>query len=336
MMKYYSLYLFLLIVFLQCFSVYVVSGQSTKYVILISLDGSRPEFYMDSKWPTPNLQKMKKEGIYASVGIETIFPSLTWPAHTSMITGANPDKHGIYYNKPPNGLLGQGYWYHSYIHTPTIFEAVRSAGLTSSAIWWPVMIGGPVDYNFPVRRPEMNEKVDQLTLRLPYVRPDDLLKDFEKAIGRSISIDDLSFENNAQGKFVTNLANFIIQEHKPNLLALHIGELDHAQHSHGTDSPELRSALKFVDSLVGSVLTTLNDVGIMDSTTVIITGDHGHTNTLATFSPNVYLKKYGFISELCWKAKFIPSGGSAFLELNEGVENSVIDSIVYVLKSTPE
>lgn len=33
--------------------------RSVKHVVLISLDGSRPEFYMDTSWHAPHLQKLK-------------------------------------------------------------------------------------------------------------------------------------------------------------------------------------------------------------------------------------------------------------------------------------
>jgi predicted AlkP superfamily pyrophosphatase or phosphodiesterase len=37
----------------------------SKHVVLISIDGFRPEFYLDEKWPAPNLKSMAKEGTYA-------------------------------------------------------------------------------------------------------------------------------------------------------------------------------------------------------------------------------------------------------------------------------
>src|SRR5699024_10618709 len=59
-----------------------------RHVVLISLDGSRPEFYMDpSDWDAPNLQRLKSKGVYAAKGIESVWPSVTYPSHTSIITG---------------------------------------------------------------------------------------------------------------------------------------------------------------------------------------------------------------------------------------------------------
>lgn len=312
-------------------------SQNIKHVVLISLDGSRPEFYTDTTWQANNLQKLKSEGVYADRGVQSVFPSLTWPAHTSIITGANPDKHGIFYNKPFDGGPGQGYWYNSYIQTNTIFDAIKESGMTSGAVWWPVLVGGPVDYNFPVRRPEEGEtRFDKLTIRYPYIKPHNLLSDIESQIGRKFTTKDLEFKNGAQSKLVANISNHIIKTYKPNFLAIHFGDIDHAQHVHGTESNQLREAVKFNDSLVGSILEAVDEAGLTDSTAIIITGDHGHTNTKSIFAPNTYLVKHGIIKDYGWKAKFHSAGGSAFLHMKKNNDKSTLDSVINILKDSDE
>src|SRR5690625_913459 len=85
------------------------TGQNdeVKHVILISLDGSRPEFYMDSSWDAPHLRKFRDQWVYTKKGVKSVFPSFTYPSHTSMVTGAYPIQHGIYNNKPYDGVPGQ-------------------------------------------------------------------------------------------------------------------------------------------------------------------------------------------------------------------------------------
>lgn len=312
-------------------------AQKVKHVVLISLDGSRPEFHNDTTWQAYNLQKLKSEGAYAENGVQSIFPSLTWPAHASIITGANPDKHGIFYNRPFDGSPGQGYWYNSYLQTETIFDAIKEAGMTSGAVWWPSMVGGPVNYNFPVKRPEAREtRFDQLEIRYPYIEPKSLLTDIELEIGRKFTVKDLEFENGAQAHLVTDISNHIIKKYKPNFLAIHLGDMDHAQHVHGTESKELREAVKFMDSLVGSILNTIEEAGIKDSTAIIITGDHGHTNTKSIFAPNTYLVEHGIINEYGWKAIFHSAGGAAFLHMKKENDTATLDAVTTILKESDE
>ena len=79
-------------------SMRTVNAQEVEHVILISIDGFRPDFYTDAKWPTPNIKMLAKEGVFADE-VRTIFPSVTYPSHTTLVTGVFPEKHGIYYNR---------------------------------------------------------------------------------------------------------------------------------------------------------------------------------------------------------------------------------------------
>ncbi|RZK40003.1 MAG: alkaline phosphatase family protein, partial [Hymenobacter sp.] len=74
-------------------------AQPAKHVVLISIDGFRPDFYREAKWPTPNLQRMAAQGTSAD-GVRGVFPSVTYPSHTTLVTGVAPAQHGIYYNSP--------------------------------------------------------------------------------------------------------------------------------------------------------------------------------------------------------------------------------------------
>ena len=71
------------------------------HVVVISIDGLVPEYYLEPArlgLKLPNLVKMKLGGAYAQ-GVEGVFPSVTYPAHTSMITGVRPAVHGIIQNR---------------------------------------------------------------------------------------------------------------------------------------------------------------------------------------------------------------------------------------------
>src|ERR1700712_333889 len=87
------------------------SGQKDRHVVLITVDGFRPDFYLDPSWNTPNLQQLKKDGVFAD-GVNSVFPSMTYPSHTTIVTGVHPAQHGIYFNNmfEPNGPTGKMYW----------------------------------------------------------------------------------------------------------------------------------------------------------------------------------------------------------------------------------
>src|SRR5688500_13433537 len=88
----------------------VVAQQKAKYVILVSIDGFRSDFYKDASWATPHLQQMSKSGVYAQ-GMNGVFPTVTYPSHTTLVTGVTPSKHGILYNTIPEPGGEGGQWY---------------------------------------------------------------------------------------------------------------------------------------------------------------------------------------------------------------------------------
>ena len=43
---------------------------------------------------------MAREGAHAN-GVRGVFPSVTYPSHTTLVTGARPANHGILFNRDP-------------------------------------------------------------------------------------------------------------------------------------------------------------------------------------------------------------------------------------------
>lgn len=120
------------------------------HVILISIDGLRPDFYLDRHWPAPVLQRMAQQGAHART-VRGVFPSVTYPSHTTIVTGALPARHGIFYNTPfeADSQTGRWYWDYDAIRARTLWLAARDAGMTTASIFWPVTVGAPIDHNVP-------------------------------------------------------------------------------------------------------------------------------------------------------------------------------------------
>ncbi len=86
--------------------------------LILSIDGLRPEAIELA--PMPNLQALMQTGAY-SLTAQTIFPSSTLPAHSSMLTGLCPSKHGVDWNSylPERG----------YANGVDIFDLAQAAGM---------------------------------------------------------------------------------------------------------------------------------------------------------------------------------------------------------------
>ena len=97
----------------------------TDHVIVISVDGLRPDAI--ERFGAPTLRRLMREGS-ASLSASTILPSKTLPAHTSMLTGTEPEAHGVLWNT-------EQVEEHGLVATPTIFAAAHDAGLTTAAFF---------------------------------------------------------------------------------------------------------------------------------------------------------------------------------------------------------
>jgi predicted AlkP superfamily pyrophosphatase or phosphodiesterase len=96
-----------------------------KHAIIISVDGLRPDLMLRGN--APNMRAMLERGSY-SLWARTTPASITLPSHVSMVTGVNPEAHGILWNgelplKEP-----------IYPNYPTIFELAKRVGLTTAVI----------------------------------------------------------------------------------------------------------------------------------------------------------------------------------------------------------
>lgn len=318
----------------------MAQNKKAKYVILVSIDGFRPDFYKDPAWSTPHLQQLAKQGVFAQ-GVNGVFPTVTYPSHTTLITGVTPSQHGILYNTQfvPGGEGGQWYTESKQIQAQTLWDAVKKAGLKSAAVSWPVSVGAPVDYNIPEIWSKENPS-DRRGATARYATPKGL---FEEAVANAtgqMQINDYNLSSPSMDQNLARIAGYIIRTYKPNLLTIHLPCTDGAQHAEGRESDLLRRIIAGADNAIGILQDALQKAGIKDSTVMIISGDHGFVNTHSGLSPNVWLAKKGLTGKPGakddWKAWFVPTGGAAFLRLKNNKDVATLQQVRQMLEELPE
>lgn len=313
-------------------------AQSSKHVILVSIDGFRPDFYLDKSWPAPNLQALMKSGSYAK-GVRCIFPSVTYPSHTTLITGALPARHGIMYNTPRNEE-GVYEWVtaSSKIKSETLWQAVRNGGLKSASISWPVSVGADIDYNIPEiwNKENMRDRKSAISM---YATPKGLFEEVEEnAIGKA-EINDLNLEYLTMDENNSRIAAYLIKKYQPNFLSIHIVGVDGAQHKEGRQGEGVSRAVASADHAVSNILDAIQKAGIQDNTTIIITGDHGFVDIEKVLAPNVWLKEIGIDSKVGVEepiAKFQAAGGAAFFHLKNLKDQKLLAKVRKKLAELPD
>jgi predicted AlkP superfamily pyrophosphatase or phosphodiesterase len=94
----------------------------------------------------------------------------------------------------------------------------------------------------------------------------------------------------------SRLATFILKKHKPNLLLVHLCDLDDQEHKFGPDSPQAAATLEKIDGHIGELLAADQAAGLADSTDVFIVSDHGFLPVEALIKPNVLFAKAGLLT----------------------------------------
>ena len=313
------------------------AGQVAKHVIIISLDGFRPDFYMDESWGMTNLRQMKENGVYAE-GVNSIFPTVTFPNHTTIITGVQSAQHGIYFNKPePEGGSHEWYWFYKDIKKPTLWDAAEKAGLITVSINWPVSVGAPVDYNIPIVK---EAGISRLEAIGKHSTPPGLLEEVQEYATGKMEPVDFAMEKDylVLDENLARITAYLIRKHKPNLTTVRLSCLDHSQHSQGRDGNDVRRAVSGVDRAIRTIMESVDRAGIGEETAIIVTGDHGFVDRHSTLSPNVWLAEAGLIRNLKsgdWKARFYPNGGSAFLLLKDVNDTKTLKRVREILENVP-
>jgi len=331
--------------FIAALSIAACTLQATaqeQHVILISIDGFRPEFYKDPTWNMTHLRQAMKNGAYAD-GVDGVFPSVTYPSHTTMITGVKPLKHGVYYNTPiePDSTTGKWFWQYNTIKVPTIFSAAKAKGLNTASIFWPVSVGSDATYNIPEYwyLPKEKGGPRNMTAALSEnAKPAGLYEEVKNnAAGQ---LEEIDFDGDYLG-IDDNLARmscYVIRKYKPSFLSLHLVTVDHFAHEQGRDGDKVRAAVAGVDHALKTIMEAVDKAGLKESTTFIITGDHGFVDIHTALSPNVLLAQAGLYDPKSGKnpkAYFHTAGGSAFLHLADKNDTKTLNKVVELLNQLP-
>ncbi len=274
----------------------------------------------------PGLLEMVHSGC-PSPGVVGVFPTVTYPTHTSMMTGDYPAVHGIVNNTPLdpfNRENGGWYYYAEQIRVPTLWQTAKAAGLKTGSVWWPVTVGANIDWSIPEYRSIRTDDDVALSRALS---TSGLFAAVEEAAGRvtAATYDDA---------FRARAASYILTKHRPNLMLLHLIDLDHAQHLFGIQSAEATHAIEEIDGLVQSLIRDVKNAGFGDDTAWLIVSDHGFQDVQHAFQPRVMLRnlgdlKYDENGKLAdWTVYPHGAGGSVFFVAKDPANKTAQERVI--------
>lgn len=233
-------------------------------LLVISVDGLDHRYLRDCDslgLRIPVLRSLMKQGELTE-GIVGVVPTVTWPSHTTMITGVTPAQHGILGNRRPPSEGGDYYWDSSLLKAKTLWHSMHNAGRKTAAITWPVTVGAAIDYNLPEKFGARNGGGMDLRSIAQSATPG-LVEDIT---GKYPSFHQQWMNDRTR----TLAAKFILERHKPELLLLHYVDLDSEAHENGPFSKEANAVLEYTDELIGELIRAAPK-----GTVIAVVSDHG-------------------------------------------------------------
>lgn len=305
---------------------------SNQHLIVISLDSLGFRDINEHQTELPTLNKLVNGGTWVK-SVTGIYPTLTYPSHTSIITGQYPNVHGIVNNTKiqPERRSPDWYWYQKDVKSPTVYDLAREKGLTTAAFLWPVTAGSKINYNLAEIFPN-RIWTNQVLVSLKASSPVFLLEMNHKYGKLRNGIKQPQLDD-----FITACAVDTIENKKPNLTLIHLVDMDSMRHRYGVRSDEAMQALHRLDKHVDQLIQASKKAGTFDDTNFVILGDHYqinvnkmiHLNTLFAKNNWLHAKENQTFSK-DWQAMAKTCDGSTYIytqnfekldELKKLVEN---------------
>lgn len=271
--------------------------------------------------------------------VREIYPTLTYPIHTSIITGQTPAVHGIFHNMrssvqpecPDWNIMGSDwYWEKKYVKARTLVDAAWEAGREAATVSWPVTAGDMRGINLPEIWPIRGEDPRALFQRAASPRAMELYYDrFYRHF---------DWKNNEDlVEYAIEAGIDIARNHAPDLLLCHVVHLDHFRHVYGDASREVEVCLRMLDVIAGRFVQATKDAGTYENTNFVLLGDHGQIDIDALFHMNVLLREAGLIDAdengrtFSYRAYSFSAGFSAHINLVEGADDALRERVYQTL-----
>jgi predicted AlkP superfamily pyrophosphatase or phosphodiesterase len=273
-------------------------------LVVLSADGMRPDFYQRPKkfgLKIPNLRKLVEDGASASA-VETIYPSTTYPAHVTLVTGVRPRRHGIYSHLAsldPTEKVRPWTWFARAINVPTLWDAVGASRRKTAAVAWPVSAGARITLNIPeIWDPAAPDPYKDFETPARHSTPrlfDEVINSIKSSAARaSRNKRQPEIREMSPDHLRAEAALHIWKRHQPDLLLVHFALYDQLAHHCGPFSHEALQAIEQMDKEIGRIRDAIDGD---QSTTLVVLSDHGFVSVDKDVAPLVPLMEEGLFGQ---------------------------------------
>ncbi|AKU95293.1 Alkaline phosphodiesterase I [Labilithrix luteola] len=261
------------------------NAPNDRSVFVVSVDGLRDDYLRAGSHALPTLRGLVASGTTAR-SLVSVWPSVTYPAHATLVTGVTPARHGIVNNVVFDPLAkndGGWFWYARDLRAETLWDSARRAGMDVANVTWPVTVGADIRWNLPQYWRAKNVEDEKLLCQLSSSG----LCDELRTAGLEIPGEHRPDRDRALA------AAFLLRTKKPRLTFLYLPDLDTVEHEYGPGSPEAWATLEKTDALLGTIIADAR--ASVPNLAVVIVSDHGFAPVEKEVRPNVVLRRAGLL-----------------------------------------
>lgn len=300
--------------------------------------------YLETK---PNFQKVL--GKRAEVEkVLSVYPACTYPAHTTLVTGCYPGKHGVHNNIPVSTWHdGINHWptHSSNVYAQDIFAVAKQAGLSTAAVYWPITGCNPnIDYlinEYFFFYPNEGDLVEET---FAAQGSDEIAL---QAVQENIHLFPRSVKSSEPTQtqfdaFIMGCTCRLIRDVQPDVMFVHNSLLDTMRHKLGVFGEHITAALDQTDIWLGDVIAAMEEAGVYDQTNFVILSDHGQMEYTTVVQLNALLKEGGFLQYTPdgkfyeWSAYSHSNGHSATVYLRDNTNQKLYDRVYAYLQFLKE
>lgn len=226
--------------------------------------------------------------------LKTVYPSITYCCHTSMITGAYPEKTHLYNNEVDEFMNPKWTWERKYNQAKTLIDAAKEKGYTIANVFWPVTgLDDNIDYNIPEYWSQTPD--EPLTVALKNMgASDEVIRDIVEP--NLYYIDGHQRQHPYCDEFMFSCARDMILKYKPDMLIVHPASVDGIRHGYGVFNEYVNEQLDLTYYWIEKIIRAVEEIGELDNTDFVITSDHGQIDINRWCNPNVLLRENGLIT----------------------------------------
>ncbi|MGH7143417.1 MAG: alkaline phosphatase family protein [Planctomycetota bacterium] len=260
-----------------------------KRLLVLNVVGLSPRMLGEN---TPHIRGLAKQGYRAS--LQTVFPAVTCSVQASLLTGLQPEKHGIVANGWYfRDLAEVHFWKQSnrLIQGEKIWERLKRkhADFTSAQLFWWYNMFSTNDWTVTPRPAHL---AGDRMISLVYTRPAELAPKLETALGRFPLF---NFWGPMAGiessQWIERCTLQVLAEHKPTLTLVYLPHLDYNLQRLGPDDPALAGDIRAVDAIVGRLAEAAQAAGAE----VVVLSEYGMTEVNGAVDINRVLRENGFL-----------------------------------------